>query len=148
MRSLRWIVPVLALAAGFAHAQGIFRSVMPDGHIVYGDKPAPGAKESRQVNLPAPNIATPGQTSIPGSEEKQQTAENADAKVRSAQQALEQAKSALENGRQQREGDRMGTKGGSRLTDDYNERIKALEQGVQDAQARYNDAQAQRNATK
>ena len=53
----------LALASPAAHAQAVFRSVMPDGKIVYGDKPAPGAKESKQVNLPPPNIAAPTQPS-------------------------------------------------------------------------------------
>ena len=41
----------LAFVATTAHAQAVFRSVMPDGKVVYGDKPAPGAKEAKQVNL-------------------------------------------------------------------------------------------------
>ena len=49
----------LALAAATAQGQGVFRSVMPDGSVVYGDKPASGAKETMEVSLPPPNIAQP-----------------------------------------------------------------------------------------
>mgnify|MGYP001178131621 CR=1 FL=1 len=35
-----------ALFALTAHGQVVYRSVMPDGRIIYGDKPARGAKKS------------------------------------------------------------------------------------------------------
>ena len=49
----------LAFAATAAQGQTVFRSVMPDGSIVYGDKPAPGANEAKEIILPPPNIAKP-----------------------------------------------------------------------------------------
>ncbi len=54
-------VLAFSLASSPAHAQGMFRSVMPDGKIIYSDKPAPGAKESKKLNLAPLNIATPQQ---------------------------------------------------------------------------------------
>ncbi len=38
---------LLAMLATGAHAQAVYRSVMPDGKIVYGNKPEPGAKEAK-----------------------------------------------------------------------------------------------------
>ena len=38
------IAIVLALGAFDAGAQTIFKSIMPDGKVVYGEKPAPGAQ--------------------------------------------------------------------------------------------------------
>ena len=58
------ILIAFALAAATAQAQGVFRSTMPDGRIIYGDKPAPGAKESKEVTL-QPNIAEPPKVVAP-----------------------------------------------------------------------------------
>ncbi len=46
---------VLALAAGAAMAaEDIYRSVMPDGSIRYGESPDPGAKSVKKVQAPPP----------------------------------------------------------------------------------------------
>jgi len=136
----------LALFSTTAHAQAVFRSVMPDGKIVYGDAPAPGAKEAKPVNLPPPNIATPGQSSGSASPaDGAAPAGNNAAEIAAARQNLDAAQKALAAGREQREGDRIGTAtGGSRLTDDYVQRVKALEDGVTAAQNQLDTAQ--RNA--
>jgi hypothetical protein len=138
----------LALAATTAHAQGVFRSVMPDGKIVYGDKPALGAKESKEVNLPPPNImaAPPAPASPPaGSAEPPTLKGDSNADVVAARNKLDAAKKALETGSEQREGDRIGVaKGGgatSRLSDAYLQRVKALEDAVASAQAQLDAAQ-------
>jgi hypothetical protein len=143
----------LALAAPAAHAQGMYRSVMPDGKIVYGDKPAPGAKESKKLNLAPLNIATPPQapdTVQPVNPADGTTGNNANAEVAAAKQRLEAAQKALNEGREQREGDRIGVaKGGgatSRLSDTYLDRVKALEDAVAAAQQQLEAAQ--RNAQK
>lgn len=145
----RTLVALLALAAASAHAQGIFRSVMPDGRVVYGDKPAPGAKESKPVVLQKPNIAlpTPPSASEPSPQQKDFNA--ADADVKHAQVELDRARSALAAGAEPQEGERTGTKGGaSRLTDAYSQRTKSLESAVAAAQARLDDARARRNAAR
>ena len=144
-----------ALIPPTAQAQPMFRSVMPDGKIVYGDKPAPGAKESKQLNLAPLNIASPQQApdtvqppANPADGSPQ--AGNNSAELAAARQRLEAAQKALNDGREQREGDRVGVaKGGagsSRLSEGYLDRVKALEDAVAAAQQQL-DA-AQRNAQK
>ena len=135
----------LALVALSAHAQGVFRSVMPDGKIVYGDKPAPGAKESKQVNLAPLNISAPTQGSSAPPEQPQPTGAGVP-DVASARQNLEAAQKALEAGREPQEGERTGiaTKGGgarTQLTDAYFQRVKSLEDAVAAAQAQLDSAQ-------
>jgi len=141
---------VLALAATAAQAQAVFRSVMPDGSIVYGDKPAPGAKEAREVNLPPPNIANPPpappKQSAPAAAPRQPAADSANDQVRSAELDLQKAKAALEAGREPQPGERIGRAGGgTRLTDAYFERIKSLESSVAAAQKKFDDALVQRS---
>ncbi|MDB5810150.1 MAG: hypothetical protein JWN94_2272 [Betaproteobacteria bacterium] len=139
LKSMRNIVLTLSflLASACAYAQPMFRSVMPDGKIVYGDKPAPGAKESKQVNLAPLNIATPSQPTANNNEPAAGAAgdPNAAAEIAGARQTLEAAKATLEEGRVEREGDRTGTVGGkARLSESYVERVTALESAVADAQ--------------
>jgi|SRR5688572_1564365 len=140
----------LTLAACAAHAQGFYyQSTMPDGHIIVGDKPAPGAKEVKQIPLRAGNIAAPVKPPpqagpAPGGDAPQ-AADSSVPDVRTAQQQLDAAKAAVEAGREPLPGERLGTAGGkSRLTDAYFERQKALAQAVATAQKRLDDA-AQRN---
>src|SRR3990172_5972029 len=79
----------LAFAATAAQGQTVFRSVMPDGGIVYGDKPAPGAKEAKEISLPPPNIAkpppAPPKKSAPAIAPGQPASESPDDQVRNAE---------------------------------------------------------------
>jgi hypothetical protein len=148
------IALVIALAAltATALAQTMYRSVMPDGRIVYGNKPEPGAKESKPVNLPPPNIASPNKPPAGAADKppagKPDAAPAKDGKdtdapdVAAARQKLEAAQKTLEAGREPREGERTGTatKGMSRLNDEYYKRVKALEDAVATAQAEYDTA--------
>ena len=139
----------LALAATTAQGQAVFRSVMPDGSVVYGDKPAPGAKEAKEVSLPPPNIAKPPpvRQRAPASASKPNPLDIADDAVKTAQRNLQTAKAALETGNEPRPGERIGTAGGtSRLTEAYFERIKSLEKAVATAQKQLDEALARRNA--
>lgn len=141
----------LALAATAAQGQTVFRSVMPDGSIVYGDKPAPGAKEAKEVSLPPPNIAKPPpvQPSAPATASRQPAAESPDDQVRNAERELQKAKAALETGREPQPGEHIGTASGrSRLTDAYFQRIKSLENAVAAAQKKFDDALARRSGAR
>ena len=131
----------LACAALTAQAQAVYRSEMPDGRIIYGDKPAPGAKEAKEVVLQKPNIIAPVSTK-PGPSVQQKDAGAGGDRVQSARQALDAAKAALAAGREEKEGDRIGTatKGSARLTDAYFQRVKALEDAVAAAQKQLDDA--------
>ena len=126
-----------------------YRSVMPDGKIIYGDKPAPGAKESKKLNLAPLNISTP-QPAPDNSAAAEKATANAtrdarDAQIAEAKQKLDAAKRALEAGREIREGDRIGlakgSGGTSRPSEQYTERVKQLEDAVANAQRELDDLQ-------
>lgn len=145
------LLTALALAASLAHAQTVFRSVMPNGSVIYGDEPAPGAKEAKKITLPPSKLSTttrpaaPTSKPIPASAPKKQAAGTPDAQVTSAEQELQAAQAALEAGRKEKEGDRVGMKGGhARLSEDYFERIKSLEAAVAAAQKKLEDAYERR----
>ena len=56
-RPLSTFVFALALAAPAAYgAEEVYRSVMPNGSIVYGESPAPGAKQVRKVAAPPSGV--------------------------------------------------------------------------------------------
>ena len=141
----------LALAATAAQGQTVYRSVMPDGSVVYGDKPAPGAKEAKEISLPPPNISkpppAPPKKSAPAIAPGQPASESPDDQVRNAERELQKAKAALEAGREPKPGERVGTAGGaSRLTDAYFERIKSLENAIAGAQKKLDDAVGRRSS--
>lgn len=144
MMRLALIVLLSALGAT-AHAQTIYRSVMPDGKIVFGDKPAPGAKESKPVVQRPPNISTPGPTSAGAPSSRQQALEGAVGDVNTAQRQLDRARAALEAGRAPSAEERIGTKTGMRTTEAYDQRIKSLEQDVGTAQKQLDEALGKRN---
>jgi hypothetical protein len=140
---------VLALffAAG-AFAQTVYKSTMPDGKVVYGEKPAPGAKRIDKIDPPpattGTTVITPqekaraeqiGRKPAAGSPGQQGNA------AADARKQLEQAEAAREAGREPLPSERQGTKGGgSRLTDAYQERQKSLDDAVEAARRRANDA--------
>ena len=63
------IAIVLALGAFDAGAQTIFKSTMPDGKVVYGEKPAPGAQKVDKLEPPP---ATTGVTAVTPEERREQ----------------------------------------------------------------------------
>jgi hypothetical protein len=155
MRHISLLI-AFTFVASLAHAQTVFRSVMPDGRVVYGDEPAAGAKESRTITLPPSNVLTTPKPAAPASKPaapiskptpesipapKKPAEETPDAQVANAEKELEAAQAALEAGREARQGERVGMVGGnSRLTEGYFERIKSLEAAVAAAQRKLEDA--------
>ena len=113
MKSMCRHLLLLAFAFAFftttACAQPMFRSVMPDGKIVYGDKPAPGAKEAKQLNLPPLNVTTPNQAPAPpGAADAPPPSGSDNSAGAAARQNLDAAKKALEAGREPLPGERTG----------------------------------------
>jgi hypothetical protein len=144
----RAAVLVLALAAAPVLGQVIYKSTMPDGGVIYGDAPAPGAVKVESTTVPrSTGVApvTPKEQS--GLEARQQerlnTIETARAALQDAEEALKEAQAAREAGREPQEGEHQGTAGGgSRLTESYFERQQALETAVAQAQKRVDAARA------
>jgi hypothetical protein len=148
---------VLMLLGTPCWAQAVYKSTMPDGRVIYSDAPIPGAKKVEQMAVTAPSPGggapaagerAPGEAKALQQEEQQLRARMAerDAKqqrVRDAEKALRQAEEAKRNGEEPLPGERLGTAGGgSRLSDEYWERQKQLEQNVDLARKALNDARA------
>jgi hypothetical protein len=164
---LRWTPPtitVLALAGALVTpgtlAQTVYKSIMPDGHVVYGHKAAKGAAQVQKMEPARPVVEVePEAAEALRQREKalaseidkrlaaQRSArEKADAEVESALAALGAADKALAVGREPIPGERIATAdGGSRLSEAHFDRIKALEDDVKFAQERLERARRERN---
>lgn len=138
----------LVLVAAGVPAQTMYKSIMPDGKVVYGEKPELGAKRVETVAPPPPKIGT----TVLTPEEKKRADERArestataDAERRELEAAYKQlkdAEAAREAGKEPLPGERLGTvSGASRLTDAYWERQKRLEEAVEAARARVKKAE-------
>jgi hypothetical protein len=139
---------VLLLAASGAAAQTMYKSTMPDGKVVYGEKPEPGAKHVEKMAPPPPKTGT---TIVTPAEKKgvdqriQKRAATADAQRRELEDAYQQlktAETARDAGKEPLPGERLGTAtGASRLTDEYWQRQKGLEAAVEAARERVKRAE-------
>jgi hypothetical protein len=139
---------VLWFGAGGAAAQTMYKSTMPDGKVIYGEKPAPGAKKVETIapppEKPGITIVTPTEKTR-ADEEARKRITKTDAAYReleAARKQLQEAEAALEAGREPLPGERLGIVGGkSRLTDEYWERQKKLEAAVEAARKRLETAE-------
>lgn len=157
-------VAVLAMAAACAvpsaQAQTVYKSTLPDGHVVYGHKPAKGAAKVQKLEpaLPVVEVEPEAAAALREREQAQvseidkrlaarrSTREKADAEVVTAQEALGAAEKALAAGREPLPGERIATAdGGSRLSQDHFDRIKTLEDDVKAARERLDRARRERN---
>lgn len=147
----------LALPAAAQAEEFYYQSIMPDGRVVIGDKPVPGAKNVKKIPLRAGNVSEPLAPPAPQAgpapaqqQPQQQRVLDPFEAVKKAQQDLDAAKAALEAAREPLPGERLGTvtKGKSRLSDTYYERIKRYEDAVGAAQKRLDDALDRRNAAR
>jgi hypothetical protein len=133
--------------ASYSSAQIIYKSTMPDGRVMYGAEPVPGAKRVETIK---PKTETTGVTPVSPKDEKtlqknemqrerQATRQN---EVQQAEQALRDAEAAQAAGKEPLPGERQGTAGGaSRLTEEYFERQKTLAAAVADARKRLEELQ-------
>lgn len=130
---------VAALALQCAVAQVLYKSTMPDGRVVYGDKPDPGAVKVEETKPDVSRRGIGGSTPREAEALKQmETArakrEGAEDKLRAAEQALKNAEAARAAGKEPLASERLGTAaGGSRITDAYYERQKMLDAAVEKA---------------
>jgi hypothetical protein len=139
-----WI-PLCAclIAAMPAFAQPVFKSTMPDGSVVYGEKPAAGATRVETLDLPTSKSGIGGITPEEKARAEQYARERAageaaaaasQRKLDGARDQLRQAEAAREAGKAPLPNERIGLAGGgSRLTEAYHDRQKRLEDAVQNA---------------
>lgn len=138
----------------------VYKNVMPDGRIIYSDKPMKGARKAQALDVPPPpteaDKAKAAQRVQEDERQKQalqdrlderrKKLDDADEKVKQARQALADAEAALENGRAPLPGEMKGTVGpNARPGEGYLQRIAGLEQNVENAKKALNDALKERN---
>ena len=150
-KSLLFLPVICAMASAAFGAQVLYKSTMPDGKVVYGDKPAPGAVKVEQQK---PDTAKAGiQTTQPGDsaalrkiEQDRLKDERAGERVRAAEKALRDAEEALAKGEEPLPGERTGTAGkGSQLNEAYWKRQESLKKDVERARINLETARAQAN---
>jgi hypothetical protein len=136
---------LLAFFAAGAGAQTVYKSIMPDGSVIYGEKPAPGAKKTETIETPT---AKTGMTAITPEEQaraaemKQRQAQpqpgpNRAQEAAEARLALKSAEAARDSGKEPLPSERLGNVGGgSRLSEAYFARQKSLEEAVAAARRR------------
>ncbi len=153
---------LLVIAASLAapvYAQTIYKSVQPDGRVIYSDRPVAGAKVERvdpaQSTLsivPNPRVRVEQASSAALDQrllERQIALDRADAEVKAATIALESAQARLQAGEAPLPGEVTGNVGGTaRLNDIYQGRVAALQQQLQAAQQRLDAAYVARNSAR
>lgn len=155
MRSCLAALVLLACATGGAAAQTVYKSVMPDGSVVYGNGPVKGAAKVEPITVQptvvtdSPATVSPETASRVRENLREENAEwtKAAQEVRSAEDALSAAKLAQESGVPPLPGEMVGNAGGGvRPSDAYFARQQQLADAVKKAQARLDAAVAARNA--
>jgi hypothetical protein len=161
------IVALLAglLCAGAAAQDKIYKVRLPDGRILFTDRPPPGAKivSEREIPPPSPEApARPGQGEAGPTPVQKQAADTesrlreraaevdkAFAAVQAAERELEQAKQALEQGRAPEPGEMIGTaRGRVHYGPGYQERLAGLEKAVTAAEQKLAKAREDLNAVR
>jgi len=137
-----------ALLLQTAVAQTLYKSTMPDGSVVYGDKPAPDAAKVEETR---PDIKKGGiggttpreQDALQEMEKARQQREGGQEKVTAAEQALRNAEAARAAGKEPMASERIGTAGGaSRLSETYFDRQRKLEEAVEKARRELDQARS------
>lgn len=146
-------------------ATKVYRQVLPDGKIVYSDKPVPGAKIDETITPdPVTNAWTPETgkpPAIPPRAErtpvnkvpsipavgKVRTLGDADTDIIRAEMMVEDAKKRQQDGIEPLPGERSGlVSGKSRLNETYWERQRALAQETAEAEAMLRKARTERES--
>jgi hypothetical protein len=131
-----------------AVAQTLYKSTMPDGSVVYGDKPAPDAAKVEETR---PDIKKGGiggttpreQDALQEMEKARQQREGGQEKVTATEQALRNAEAARAAGKEPMASERIGTAGGaSRLSETYFDRQRKLEEAVEKARRELDQARS------
>jgi hypothetical protein len=131
---------LITTAAFQVAAETAYRSVDEHGNVTFSDTPVGGAAQEDQVRIDAPApSAERRKESLRREAELQKAASQAGTssapgradQKKTAQQNVRDAEKRLEEASQVREGDRKGTaSGGSRLTPEYQERVRKAEEEV------------------
>lgn len=160
-QQVRYVLIGLAcLALALPAAAQIYKSTLPDGRVVFGDKPVPGAVRVETLAPESPTGPADAQQVEEARQRQQREAaeverrlrqrqsklEAIDKEIEAAQRDLRAAQQRLEESTEPGAGERTGTAGGkSRLNPDYWGRQEALQKEVQKQTERLERAYRQRN---
>ena len=140
LAALMWAAP--------SWADKVFKSIMPDGRIIYSEKPVPGAKKVEEIIPQTGNtgvqITTPQERQqLQEFEAKRKRDADRQSQIAEAEKALQEDEAALAAGKEPLPGERVGTAGGgTRLSEAYFERQKALQAAVEAARKHLGEVRA------
>lgn len=145
-----WLLIAAAFLVPTAQAQApLYKSTLPNGRVVYGDKPDPNAVKVEAITPDTAKGGIGGATTPTESQtlrqmqNQREARERADARIEKAQKALQDAEAARAGGVEPLEGERIGTAGGgSRLTESYDARQRQLDTAVEQARRELEQARA------
>ena len=153
VRCMTLVLAAVAALAGAAHAQQVFKYVMPNGQVVYSDKPVPGGRlmdelappppPAQGMNAPAPAAPSAGQGQAVRERlaDRESQFQQAQANLNDARANLVAAERQLANGKEPLPGERTGiVGGGTRLNDNYWARQRDNEAAVANARQAVQDA--------
>jgi hypothetical protein len=129
------------LLAQPAPAQTLYKSITPDGRVVYSDKPPADAvkTEKRQMDTSKQGVVPPSdrdKAALKKMQSERKAGDGSQDRLRRAEIALHDAEVAQSMGKEPQAGERLGTvSGNQRLTDAYWERQKKLEDAVTTARS-------------
>lgn len=144
---------VVAFGAGAAE-QSFYKSVLPDGRIVYGNAPAAGATRAEKITVqtdaPAAGAAEDARRALEMNRQqllRDSTARAArltqlDGEIAATYNELKAAEAARDAGRELQEGDRQGR----RLLAQFWERQRDLERAVRQSRQKLDQLLAERTA--
>ena len=142
-------VLIAALGSTAAIAQTMFKSTMPDGRVIFGDKAVDGAAKVEAIKPDTAKrgiqtLSTGEAAAVKQAEQERLKRERGDESVQAAEKTLRDAESALAKGEEPLPGERTGTAGGgSRLNDAYWQRQQKLKDDVERARAALEKSRAQ-----
>ena len=142
----------LVVAPG-ASARTVYKSEMPDGRVIYGEEPQPGARKVTKENVDVddsgvePVAPSDVQRARERARERTRALDDSLTALRIAEAELRAAEMEREAGIEPLPGERLGIVGpGSRLSDAYWERQQMLDERVARAQQRLDEARREYRA--
>ncbi len=148
------VIGGLLVHCATAEVRTLYRSVLPDGRVVYGDEPAPSAQRSQKI-IVEPHPPNPQQAEaalralsltraqlLRDAAARDARLKQIDNDIAEAYPALKEAEARRSQGQEMQEGDRQGR----RLTSSYVERQRMLRIAEQQARQRLDRLLSERAA--
>ena len=141
----KWLIALFLAVTSLQATAEAERSVDAQGNVTFSDKPVAGSVTSDRISIDAPSpdriheSQQESQAIIDKANRSQQqrdaTGQREAQKSKASKQSVENARKQLEQSKIVGEGDRQGKAGGgTRLTPEYQERVKAAEKNLKQAE--------------